>query len=1498
MRRFLEYINRFFFLGVIGIIFMYMLLYITLSVPFVQKKIRDIAVYELEKIVETRIELEKVDIKPFNKISLNNLTIYDQAGDTLTYMNKLSLGLELHRLFRGELCFSSIHLSKFDINLNRENQNDDLNIRFITDLFSKKEKSDSSILSYQIKSVFIRQGNFRYDVKGIKENKNKFDKNHINISGINSTVFLNEISSDTIDVKVKRVSFSESKGFSLKNLSLTLHSDFKTFDFSDMKIRIKESEFDFDKLSFSLNNKNDFSNFLDSCHVDIDLKGKNILLSEAASFVPAFKNFRLPLELRIKSDGYINDLSVSHINLVSENNINIKGNAYLNDINKGFDAYIFGQLVNCNFSQRGINSIASGFIKDEKSLNIVNELGNIDFNGEISGFFNNLVAYGKLSSCLGSVNTDILLGKNDSLINCNGSLKTENFRLGQLLSNKNLGEISTSITVDIQHDIKRKAVSGDIDCIIPEVDLKGYNYNNIICKGHIENKEFDGSLYINDPNGNLYVDGNIRFDKANSIFRFTAKADEISLDKLNLVPKYNNTYLSFNIESDFTGNNFDNAQGRISIDSLRFYNDKDSLFLANIDISALNKEQPQALRINSEILTAQIVGDYSFSTLPNSVAGLLKNTFPFIDKRDKRKFRSVNNNDFEFFIRLGQFNNLCKLLHLPLSAENEISINGYYNDDTEDSNLILVADIPDFKYNKTRIKDTSLSLKMPRKRFSLTGSTNLLNKHDKPLNISFNSISKGSDINTKIEWTNFEQNQYKGSLLAGTSFEKREGKYPIKTSIEIIPSDIIVNDSVWKIKESVTVIDSSRIKIDDMRIYNNHQALKINGTLSSDFRDTLSVDINDINLDYIFDIINMDFIMFGGDGLGRVNLFNDPDLGFLVRTDSLKVENFTYNDEKMGDLVISSLINISDMDIFLDGNINSKGHESKIHGNIMPKKDSLYLSFNTDRLNAGFVKIWTDNILQNIKGSANADMALYGKFRELNLVGKAWSDDLSFGIEYLNTRYRISDTIVFTENGIDINHIKVFDTHNGLAYANGSVNYKNFKDFKYNLTFNIPTSNTFLLFDVNENINSPYWGTIFGAGNAHIYGDVKETKIDVNGVTKGNSKFFFALNDNISAGDYQFITFNDITQRDSVDVCIIPKNHLTEVHQEKHNLYITIQVDATPDATVNLIMDSSSGDAIKGNGSGNIRLEYNNVDDFKLFGNYNINRGSYNFNFQDIFAREFIIKEGSSVEFHGDPFNTQLDINAYYQVTANLSDLDETIGDSKEISRTNVPVQCMLNINGDLWQPDLDFDINLPTVSQDIDRRVKSIIGTQEMMNKQIIYLLVLNKFYTPDYVSQNQQNRYSELSSVASSTLSSQLNNLLGQLSDNWNIGTNIRTDKGDFSDVEVQLALSSQLLNNRLLFNGNLGYKDNQNTNNTNSFIGDFDLEYLLNPIGTLRLKAYNHYNDRNYSIKSALTTQGVGVMAKKDFNSISDLFSVFINRNRKRKPVVKEEPLQTSK
>ena len=91
----------------------------------------------------------------------------------------------------------------------------------------------------------------------------------------------------------------------------------------------------------------------------------------------------------------------------------------------------------------------------------------------------------------------------------------------------------------------------------------------------------------------------------------------------------------------------------------------------------------------------------------------------------------------------------------------------------------------------------------------------------------------------------------------------------------------------------------------------------------------------------------------------------------------------------------------------------------------------------------------------------------------------------------------------------------------------------------------------------------------------------------------------------------------------------------------------------------------------------------------------------------------------------------------------------------------------------------------------------------------------------------------------------------------------------------------LSGRLLNNRLLINGQFGYRDNPNA--TTSFIGDFDIRYLLFPNGNLAVKVYNQANDR-YFIKNSLNTQGVGLIMKKDFNGWRELLGI---KRKEKKP-----------
>jgi hypothetical protein len=171
---------------------------------------------------------------------------------------------------------------------------------------------------------------------------------------------------------------------------------------------------------------------------------------------------------------------------------------------------------------------------------------------------------------------------------------------------------------------------------------------------------------------------------------------------------------------------------------------------------------------------------------------------------------------------------------------------------------------------------------------------------------------------------------------------------------------------------------------------------------------------------------------------------------------------------------------------------------------------------------------------------------------------------------------------------------------------------------------------------------------------------------------------------------------------------------------------------------------------------------------------------------------------------------------------------------------------------------------------------VRSLINSEEEMNQQVIYLLSIGRFYNPDInnAEQNASQTSLAMQSLLSGTISQQINNVLGTFvnSSNWNFGANISTGNEGFYNAEYEGLLSGRLLNNRLLINGQFGYRDNPNA--TSSFIGDFDIRYLLLPNGNIAVKVYNQTNDR-YFTRNSLNTQGVGLILKKDFNGWKDLF-----------------------
>ena len=325
------------------------------------------------------------------------------------------------------------------------------------------------------------------------------------------------------------------------------------------------------------------------------------------------------------------------------------------------------------------------------------------------------------------------------------------------------------------------------------------------------------------------------------------------------------------------------------------------------------------------------------------------------------------------------------------------------------------------------------------------------------------------------------------------------------------------------------------------------------------------------------------------------------------------------------------------------------------------------------------------------------------------------------------------------------------------------------------------------------------------------------------------------------------------------------------------DLHINLHIDCNQNTTFKLLMDSQTGDYIALNGDGILQATYYNKGAFNIFGNYVVDHGIYKLTIQNVIKKDFQFEKGGTIAFGGNPYDAALNLKAEYTVNGvSLSDLK--IG--RSFTNNTIRVNCLMNISGTPGQPKIDFSLDMPTVNNDVKQMVYNLINSEEEMNQQVLYLLAIGRFY-----SQGQNNSLAEnnsqqsqtslaMQSILSGTVSQQINNVLSSVvnNTNWNFGANISTGTEGWNNAEYEGMLNGRLLNNRLLINGQFGYRDNANA--TTGFIGDFDVRYLLFPSGNVAIKVYNQTNDR-YFTRNSMNTQGVGVILKKDFNRLSDLF-----------------------
>ena len=1470
-------------IGIVAFVTVFVTLYLILLIPRVQNSVKGVAEKELSALLDTHVSISKLTIEPFNKIVLKDVSIPDKSGKEVLTVDKLGVGLSLYNLvMRKRVVFTYAEVLGLNGYVYKTDADAPLNIQFIIDALSPKDKNKPPTkFDIGIYNIVLRRGELRYDVLNADTVQDKYDKNHISINDLRADIALPRLKNDIYNIKVKRLSFREQSGLMLKNLTVNTVVCDSAITVSDFRVELPQSYITTKDFTLSFDSLKSIGKEVRNLPISVNTTDTYITPSDFACFVPKLKDFTRPINVSVVADGTLQALSIPTLNISSGDeifSIAMKG-----EVKNLLDSvYVSLPNIKINAKADEISAIVADFAKvSPNARKILTNCGNVQIDGALEGDVSQAKFTGNVTTLNGRLHLDGYFSQKESRTGFRGKASTPDFNLARLLGKPDLlGHVSFNLNVDGYRNAS--GVFASLEGTVPWVDLKGYRYHDVVANVNVRPSEYEGELSVNDENLLLDVTGTALFKGDDSHFDADVEVRRCNLAQLNLSNKYPHHQMSFKVNAVADGTQMDNLNGKISINEFAYVDSVDNgIKLNKVEVLADNTETPYTVSVRSDVLNGNVQGNYRFDTLIPAVKRAIADAFPALfpassiqEKKDAVK------NDFVYTFTIESndaTNNLLKFFKAPVELPYPVTLNGHV--DEFDNTFGVDIDAKFIAQKDKLIEDSKISIGIDslNRNIKLSAHTKMPVKHGKmTLDIRGNGVNNRLD--TDVAWVVDREGDFHGNVDFSVGVGRVNETDKLMATINVHPTTMVFNDTAWYVHDSKIGIYNNNIRVDDFRVTCDNQFVRINGKTSLEKDDKLEVELKDINLGYVFETLRINNVTFGGFATGKIVASELLSQSPHLATEKFFVEDLTYNETLLGDADMNSFWDNDKKFVAIKADISQpNGCKSKVDGEIYPMNDSLRFDFEAEKLKVGFMKPFMEAITSDLDGFASGRACLFGKFSTLNMWGDIFVEDLKVKVDYTNVYYWATDSVKIIPGLITFKNVTLKDRFGKNAMLTGYVAHDDFHNARFK--FDVTDAKDFLCYDIPDKKIDPWYGTIFGTGTAAILGEPGEIDIAVHMETAANSKFYFELSDAETALEYDFITFTDKRkeQRKKEELEKLSADELVVLNFEKKKqeedakptrMIINIEAEINPLGQLILVMDPAGGDKVKATGSGNLIMKYDTASDLEMRGTYTLEKGTYNFTLQDIIVKDFKINEGSTISFDGNPYAAQIGITASYSLNANLLDLDESFAADKELNRTNVPVNALLKVAGSIAAPEISFDLEFPTLTSDAYRKVRSIVSTDDMMNRQIIYLLALNRFYTPEYMGGT--NRNNELASVASSTISSQLSSMLGQINENLSISPNFKSDKGDFSDVEVNLALSSQLLNNRLLLNGNFGYRDKMVTANNSNFIGDFDIEYLLNKRGNVRLKAYNHFNDQSYYVKNALTTQGVGVVFKFDFDN----------------------------
>ncbi|MFM6969180.1 MAG: translocation/assembly module TamB domain-containing protein [Sediminibacterium sp.] len=1430
-----------------------------LNTNYVQNYIAHKITASLSKKLGTQVSIKHVSISPFNKINIEGVLIKDQKSDTLVFANLCKIRITDWFFLQKEATLSYVGVEDAVVKINRTTPI--WNYEFITNYFKSNDTTtNNNGTHYDIKKIdfksvrfeqkdewtgnymkaaavsivadckklnlatgFIKIGAVSIDqpifvmqvipkrgptntpaatieqsVKASLLNINAdeitinkgalvidndfekpykhFDGTHLNFFNINATIKNAFFSEKEIKASIA-LNAKERSGLVVKKLNTNFTFNDRIMEFAKLDLQTNRSHVgNYYAMNFT-NFEKDFSHYISNVIMIADLKESSVSTDDIAFFAPAMSIFKTKAVVSGKYKGTVEDFTVANLQLKTGANSLLTGTFSM----KGLTEIETTQIkLQQGFVQSNYNDLAQLIpaIRNIQTPNLAS-LGTILYRGDFNGTAFDFVTKGVFSTALGGISTDINLKiPQTGEPTYKGKLETVAFNLGKFTNNTDLGTTDFKGSIEgssFDIDKLKTSISGDIRSI----QYRDYTYKSIVTNGTFQKKYFSGDIIINDPNLNFTSSLEINFNQKVPAFNIVGDLAYSNLKALKLYPKF--MEVTGLLDANFTGSNLDNFIGNAKFLNANINDSTTKLTFDSLALQASQAGNEKLITLKSNDFNASINGQFNVADLPKSIQTFLHHYYPkYIEAPGKL---SADQN-FTIKANANYIDPYISLYNKNWSGFNDLSFEGKI--DTKAYQLTARANIPYAKINDYTITGATLEAKGDKN--NLTLQTNLDNFG---IGDSIRFPNSVISINSKNDQSLVQVKTSASSSLNDANLEAEVYTLQDGVRIQWKPSNFTLNNKKWTLeKEGELILRKNFVHANNVKFVQGTQEILIQ-TEEEDGGNTNQLNIKLNNL-IIGDITNLVIQKPRFEGLanGNItlkNLFSGLKADARINTSQLRVDNDSIGlvninagyDAKTGNLPFSVISDNKDY------RLNASGYYKLVDSTHQP----LYTNIQLKDTRINFVEQFLTGIFSEVDGKATGQLTIQGDPTSPTLLGNVLVKNATLKVDYTQVNYQIDSLrIKFEEDGIDFGKFTAKDKFGNKANGSGKLFEKQFENMAFDFDVN---TNNLLLIDTKEKDNPLFYGKAFGKANFSFKGPSTNAKITL--VAESTDSSHIVLPNAVSkeSANADFITY---------------KKYGTEIVSENKtsnfNLLVDLDLTANNKAQIDVILDDVSGDIIKANGSGRLKIRSGSTEPLTIRGRYNIDKGNYDFSFQSLIKKPFelIANKGNYIEWTGDPNKANIKIDAQYTAEqVALYDLVGNLNMSGAVKGYRGPVYVVAQLRDKLTKPAISFKLDFPQGSPiKTDNELVQYLARLEKDDneilKQVSFLIVFNSFAPPTVGNGGNGNANSMFATIGVNTLSQILTKEINKMFSNMLY--KLTGDKSLRFDVGTSLYSNSELL------------------------------------------------------------------------------------------------------